>query len=359
MPSDSPTFPSGELSQRARKILYATITEFIASGEPVGSRTLAKRYGLDLSAASIRNVLADLEEGGYLHQPHTSAGRIPTDRALRFFIDTLMQLRALSGDEVRALQDRFQDVESRGELLRHSGEVLSEMTGTAAVVASARPEARTLRQLRFIPLRTNELLAVLVLSDDTVDNRFISLDQPLSESDLNRIHEMLGDAIDGRTLSQVRDLCASRLADERIAYHTLRRQAFELGRQAVEGAWRAEVLVAGQSRLLEHPELASVERLRDLMRALDDRELLLHLLDRTVTSRRTSVLVGSEVGELVGGSLSVVAAPYLENGQVAGAIGVLGVVRMDYSRVVPVVSAAAKAMSDALERSAEPRKLPG
>jgi heat-inducible transcriptional repressor len=348
---------SNELPQRARKILYATITEYIATGEPVGSRTLAKKYGLDLSAASIRNVLADLEEGGFLQQPHTSAGRIPTDKAIRYFIDTLMHLQSLTGEEIRALEGRFQDIRARGDLLVNSGNILSELTGTTAVVASSRVESRTLRQLRFISLRPNELLAVLVMSDDSVENRFITVETSLSEGDLQRIHELLNDAIEGRTLSQVRELCASRLADERVAYHTLRRQAFEMGKLAVDGVGKAELLIAGQARLLEHPEMASVERLRDLVKALSDRETLLELLDRTVTTKRTSVLVGREVGDLAGGSLSVVAAPYLENGQVAGAIGVLGVVRMDYARVVPVVSATAKAVSEAIERaSAEPRK---
>jgi cAMP-dependent protein kinase regulator len=350
----SPTF--NELSQRARKILYATITEFIATGEPVGSRTLAKKYGLDLSAASIRNVLADLEEGGYLQQPHTSAGRIPTDKAIRYFIDTLMQLQSLTNDDVRALEGRFHEFRARGDLLVNSGQILSELTGTTAVVATSRPEGRTLRQLRFITIRGGELLAVLVMSDDSVENRFLSVEAQLSEGDLQRIHELLNDAIEGRTLSQVRELCASRLADERVAYNTVRRQAFEMGLLAVDGVGRAELLIAGQARLLEHPEMASVERLRDLVRALSDHELLLDLLDRTVTARRTSVLVGREVGGLAGGALSVVAAPYLENGHVAGAIGVLGVVRMDYARVVPVVSATARAVSEAIERASDPRK---
>jgi heat-inducible transcriptional repressor len=357
VPVDPSASPGNELPQRARKILYATISEFIATGEPVGSRTLAKKYGLDLSAASIRNVLADLEDGGFLQQPHTSAGRIPTDKAIRYFIDTLMQLQSLTGDEIRALQGRFHDVRARGDLLLSSGNILSELTGTTAVVATSRIESRTLRQLRFISLRSTELLAVLVMSDDSVENRFITIDNSVSEADLQRIHELLNDAIEGRTLSQVRELCANRLADERTAYHTLRRQAFEMGRQAVDGVGRAELLISGQARLLEHPEMATVERLRDLVKALSDREMLLDLLDRTVTTRRASVLVGREVGDLAGGSLSVVAAPYHENGQVAGAIGVLGVLRMDYARVVPVVAATAKAVSDAIERAAtEPRK---
>lgn len=351
MPADPSSSTTSELSQRARKILYAAITEFIATGEPVGSRTLAKKHGLDLSAASIRNVLADLEEGGYLQQPHTSAGRIPTDKAIRYFIDTLMQLQSLTGDEVRALEGRFHDIQARSDLLVNSGRILSELTGTTAVVATSHPELRTLQQLRFIRIRPNELLAVLVMNDNSVENRFITIESNLSEADIQRIHDLLSDAIEGRTLSQVRDLCASRLADERVTYNTLRRQAYEMGKQAVEGVGRTELLIAGQARLLEHPEMANVDRLRDLVRALNDRELLLELLDRTAATQRTGVLIGREVGGLMGGALSVVAAPYLENGKVAGVLGVLGVVRMDYARVVPVVSATARAVSEAIERT--------
>jgi heat-inducible transcriptional repressor len=347
-----------ELSHRARTILYAAITEFIASGEPVGSRTLAKKYGMDLSAASIRNVLSDLEEGGFLHQPHTSAGRIPTDKAFRFFIDALMQVQALTSDEHLAIAGRFHEVASRSELLRSSGRILSELTDTAAIVASPRAESRTLRQLRFIPVRPEELLAVLVMNDGSVENRFVRLETPVTEADISRIHELLGDVIEGRTLAQVRELCARRLSDERLAVNAVRRRAFELGQQALEGVGKTELVIEGQSRLLEHPELADVDRLRGLLLALEDREVLLTLLDRTVTAERASVLVGHEAGNLAGGSLSVVAAPYLEHGRVAGAIGVLGVVRMDYSKVVPVVAAAAKAMSDAMDRTSDDSHRP-
>jgi heat-inducible transcriptional repressor len=344
----SPGLP--ELSHRGRRILYAAITEFIASGEPVGSRTLAKKYGLDLSAASIRNVLADLEEAGYLTQPHTSAGRIPTDQAFRFFIDTLMQVRPLSSEEHTAIEQRFRQVGPGGELLRSTGRILSELTGATAVVASPRPETRTLQQLRFIPTRPGELLAVLVMSDGSVENRFVWLEGMMTEVDIGRIHEMLADVIEGRTLSEVREMCARRLNDDKVFYNNLRRQAFDLGRQAVEGVGRTELLIEGSARLFEHPEMADVERLRSLMAALEDHEKLLTLLDRTVTAERASVLVGHEAGNLAGGSLSIVAAPYLDNGRVAGAIGILGVVRMDYSKVVPVVTATAKAMTAVLER---------
>lgn len=339
-----------ELSLRLRKILYACVVEYIESGEPVGSRTLAKKHGLDLSAASIRNLLADLEEAGYLHQPHTSAGRVPTDRAFRLFVDTLLQVRPLTSDEKSAIAHRFDDVGTGEEMLARSGRILSELTGTAAVIVQ-RPEARKLRQIRFIPTRPGELLAVLVMSDDTVENCFVRFDGVVSEADLARVHELLHDVIEGRTLGEVRDLCARRLAEEREQLDARRRIAFDLGHQATEGASRSELVIEGQSLLLERPELADVERMKDLVRALGDRELLVRLLDETATAERTSVLVGREVGNLAGGALSVVTAPYKDGGRVAGAIGVLDVVRMDYSKVLPVVSAAADAMTAALDRA--------
>src|SRR4051794_34346261 len=158
-----------DLNYRARSILYAAVTEFISTGEPVGSRTLAKKYGLDLSPASIRNVLADLEEAGYLKQPHTSAGRIPTDRALRLFIDTLMELRALAPEEQAKLSARVTEIYAMAnDPLREAGRYLSELSGAAAVVTAPKKELRTLSQLRFIPTKPGQLLAVLVFSDGSV-----------------------------------------------------------------------------------------------------------------------------------------------------------------------------------------------
>ncbi|MFO0658864.1 MAG: heat-inducible transcriptional repressor HrcA [Polyangiaceae bacterium] len=345
------TSASVSLSLRARRILYAVVTEYISTGEAVGSRTLAKRYGLDLSPATIRNVLSDLEEGGYLSQPHTSAGRIPTDKSFRFFIDSMMEAHSLSTDELTSIEERYRSLGRGVDLLRNSGRILSELTGTAAVIVSPGPNARTLRQLRFIPTRPGELLAVLVLSDGGVENRFVPFEGDLREPELTRLHNLLADIIEGRSLSEIRELCARRLADERVQIDDLRRQAFELGKLATEGVGRTEVLVEGQARLLEHPELASVDRMRELVSALEDHQLLLTLLDQTVSASGASVLVGRDLGDLGGGTLSVVTAPYTDHGRVAGAIGVLGVMRMDYAKVVPVVNAAAKAMSGAFERA--------
>ena len=342
-----------ELPQRARKILFAVVTEFISSGGPVGSRTLARKYGLSLSAASIRNVLADLEEGGYLKQPHTSAGRVPTDQALRMFIDTLVDVPDIAPEEKRKMGARFAEIYERApDPLRETGRYLSELSGAAAVIAAPKKELRSLSQLRFIPTRPGQLLAVLVFSDGTVENRFVPAPQPVSESELTRIHNLLADVIEGRTLGEVRDLFARRLADERVAVDALRRRAFELGSLAMpDVASREQVVIEGQARLIDLPEYADVARLKKLVIALEEREELVGLLERTLAAGSVTVFVGSETGDLGGGELSLIVAPYADHGRVAGAVGVLGPTRMDYAKVMPLVDATASAMTQALARS--------
>ncbi len=343
-----------DLPLRTRKILFAVVTEFIAYGGPVGSRTLAKKYGLDLSAASIRNVLSDLEESGYLKQPHTSAGRIPTDQALRLFIDTLMEVRAVSPEDQRKMGARFAEIYSRADdPMREAGRYLSELSGAAALIAAPRKELRSLAQLRFIPTRPGQLLAVLVFSDGTVENRFVAIEAPLPESELNRVHNLLADVIEGRSLGEVRDLFARRLADDCVAVDALRRRAFELGSLAmpdVDTSSRDHLVIEGQSRLIDLPEYTDVSRLKKLVLALQEREELVGLLDRTLAAGSVTVYVGSEAGDLGGGELSLVVAPYTDHGRVAGTVGVLGPTRMDYAKVMPLVDATATAMSEALAR---------
>lgn len=340
---------STEISARAKKILFAVVTEFIGSGDAVGSRTLARRYGLNLSAASIRNVLADLEESGYLKQPHTSAGRIPTDKALRLFIDALARARPLTPEAQASLDARFARIRVADDPLRETGKYLSELSGAAAVLIAPRGEMRALSQLRFIPTRPGQLLAVLVFRDGSVENRFVGVEGAISEGDLQRIHNLLADVIEGRSLGEVRDLFARRLEGERSALDELRKRAFELGSKATcDLARPAEVLIEGQARLIDLPEYADVGRLKHLVRTLEEREALLSLLDKTLSAGAATVLLASEADELGGGDLSLIMAPYTEHGRASGTVGVLGPSRMDYAKVMPIVDATAAALSEAL-----------
>ncbi|WP_394847872.1 heat-inducible transcriptional repressor HrcA [Pendulispora brunnea] len=340
-----------ELSARAKQILYAAITEFVATGEPVGSRTLSKKCGIELSPASIRNVLSDLEEAGYLQQPHTSAGRVPTDRAFRLFIDALMEVRALSQEEHARIRARFEEMTPGHNMMRETGRFLSELTGAVAVVVSPRLEALTLKQLRFLRTNPGELLAVLVMSNGSVQNRFISAQ--VSDAELTRIHNLLDDVTDGRTLGDLRDFFARKLATERIQQDQLRRRAFSLAEAAVSETppTEADVVIEGQSKLFDRPEFSDAAGMKQLVSAFDDRERLLRLLDATMAAKGPTVMVGQEAGELGGGQLAIVRAPFLDHGRTVGTIGIIGPTRMDYPKVVPLVEATASAMTEYMDRS--------
>ena len=335
-----------DLSHRAKQILYAVISEFVATGEPVGSRTLSKKAGIDLSPASIRNVLADLDEMGYLAQPHTSAGRVPTDKAFRLFIDALMHVQQLSAEDHERIRAHLEAAPQGREIIRETGRLLSELTGTAAVVVAPRTETATLRALRFVPVG-QELLAVIVMSNGAVQNRFVRAS--VTEKELAPIHNLLDDVIEGRSLRDLRDLFARRLANERVQADATRRRAFELGEAAVSSLVpeQGEIFIEGQARLLEQPEFKDAEGMKQVMSALDARERLISLLDATMTAAQpgASAVVGSEAGGLGGGQLAIVGAAYTEHGKRAGAVGVIGPTRMDYPKVLPIVAATASAMS--------------
>lgn len=348
----------GELPLRAKKILFAAVTEFIATGEPVGSRTLARKYDIDLSAASIRNVLSDLEEEGYFHQPHTSAGRVPTDRAFRLFIDALGQVRQLSEAQRSAIERRFAQLEPGADALRETALLLSGLSGTAAVVVAPRLSVQTLRQLRFIPTRSfpgggAEVLVVVVSASGQVENRFVRVDVAPASAELERIHNLLDDVIEGRTLREVRELFARRLQDTKSELGEVRRRAFELGAAALdaEGTGPVELVIEGEAQLLDKPEFADIDRIKALVRALAEREKLVSILDRALASKGVHVLLSGEGDDALGvDQLSLVGTRYAVDGDargqgaVAGAVGVIGPTRMDYASIVPLVDETARGL---------------
>ncbi|MSP23782.1 MAG: heat-inducible transcription repressor HrcA [Myxococcales bacterium] len=354
------TKPTG-LPYRTRKALFALVTEYIASGEAVGSRTLARKYMTDLSPATIRNMLADLEDAGFLYQPHTSAGRMPTERGLRAFVETLTELEEIPEAQASEMSRKIRAIvesEMPGEgTLRRTGALLSELSGAAAVVTSAPIDVRTLSQLRFIVTRPHQLLAVLVFSDGSVENRFVPLESRVTDSELERVHNLLADVVEGRTLCSLRDLFRSRVDDERMRVDGIRRRAYDLGSRAVaqipESA-RVEVVIEGRPRLFELPEYDDVVRLRQLARALEEREQLVTLLERTLEAGAVSVYIGNEssdTAELGAANLSLVVAPFGDADSTTGAVGVLGPTRMDYGRMMTLVEATASALTLAMRKA--------
>jgi len=335
--------------------LYACITEYVATGEPVGSRTLSKNPSIALSAASIRNVLADLEDAGYLQQPHTSAGRVPTDKAFRLFIDAMMDVRELTTDENLTLMRRFSEIEPGPNFLRETGKLLSELAGTAAVVVSPKAETMTLKHLRFVRTLPGEVLAVLVMANGSVQNCFFQA--TVDEDELQKVHNLLDDVIEGRSLGQLRELFERRLQSSKVQSDALRKRAFELGEAALADAADAgsDIVIEGRAKLLNLPEFSQNKGLKEVVSALEEAQSIVRLLDATLAAKGTSVVVGREAGGLGGGQLSIVRASYTNQGRSAGSVGVIGPTRMDYSKVVPLVTATANAMSSLIERRADGR----
>lgn len=340
------------LNKRERSVLYAVITDFIATGEPVGSRTLTRKYGFDLSAATIRNVLADLEEQGYLTQPHTSAGRTPTEAAFRLFVDALMQVREITEDEVRKITEVFDGLTPGAHMFREVGNMLSRISGAPAILLRTRGDQRTVVKLRFIVTRPHELLGVIVFSDGTVENRFIQVESVPDDSQLERVHNLLEEVVVGKTLVAVREHFKSAVSRQRDEVASLADLSHSLVAAALEEAGQTrDVIISGHARLLEQSEQWDSERLKQLMLALEDREQLIKLLDLALSTDQVQVFLGGESTKLVGYPLSLVAAPYsIDRGEPRGAVGVIGPTRMDYPHVVPLVGATAEAISVALAR---------
>jgi heat-inducible transcriptional repressor len=277
---------------------------------------------------------------------------VPTAAAYRLFVDALMEERQLTGAERADIDSWFSALPPGTDLLREAGRRLSLLSGAPALLVRAGSATRTLLKLRFIVTRPGELLAVIVFSDGTVENRFISLEQPLPEAELERIHNMLEEIVAGRTLVAVREHFAASQREQTAELGTLHQKGLSLVRAAAEGAGRGlSIEIEGQARLLEQPEFGDVESARELLRVLEDRQRLVALLDSALASDNVRVYLGEEAAQAVGAPVSVVAAPFHhDDGESVGALGIIGPTRMDFPFVVPRVSAAAEAISAALTK---------
>ena len=339
-----------ELTFRARRILYATITEYISSGEPVGSRRLSKHYGINLSPATIRNVLADLEDAGFLRQPHTSAGRVPTDQGFRVFVDALVQMREITQEDRQSVLSRLRSVQPGPDVLKEAGDVLSSLTGAAAVVTSPRPDQSLLSHLRFMPLRSASLLAVLITKNGAVLNLMVSLETPIEALELERINNLVAEllAAGSCSLAQLRQRIASQMEGDRGMVAKLRESAAVVVGAAAEEQGPEEVLIEGQGRLFDRPEFLDAEKIRRFLRAFQDKERLVGLLGTAISAGGVQVRIGSEAKLDDVEDVSLISASYGQPGDATGTLAVIGPTRIDYAKVVPLVGFTAKVIGELL-----------
>ena len=342
------------LDARSRSLLRTLIAQYIADGQPVGSRTLAKSSGLDVSPATIRNIMADLEDAGLVAAPHTSAGRIPTAQGYRMFVDSLLEMRPLGEPQVEQLRRELPTGAATPALLGSASTLLSEITRFVGVVSVPRHDEFPFRHIDFVALDANRLLVILVFTDGQVQNRVIETAQPYSPSELEQTANFLNTHYAGMRLDEIRKRLLREMREEGARLNRLLVSAVEVAQHAFQSPEENDMLVSGQTNLMGVNELSEVDRLRDLFDAFQRKRDLLQLLDRCSRAEGVRLFIGEESGFAALGSFSLVTAPYGVGNRVLGVLGVIGPTRMAYERIIPVVATTAKLISGALNRPASP-----
>jgi heat-inducible transcriptional repressor len=336
-----------EQSERARDIFRLVVEAYLDSGHPVGSRTIARTSRLNLSPASIRNVMQDLEEAGLLAAPHTSAGRIPTETGLRLFVDGIMQAAEPSAQERAAIEER---IDRRGpieEAIASATAALSGLSACAGIVLVPKEEP-VLRQLAFVPLSATQALAVLVGGDGSVENRVVDLPPDVGPAALVEVGNFVSARLSGLTLTEAQARLQAEIRDGRAALDRSARQLVERGLAiwSEDGSRRPVLIVRGQANLIDAEAAADLERVRQLLGELEGKEEIARLLDRARDGPGMKIFIGSENELFALSGSSVIAAPYRgADGKVVGVVGVIGPTRLNYARVVPMVDFTAKTLS--------------
>jgi heat-inducible transcriptional repressor len=332
------------LNERAQILLKTLIERYITDGQPVGSRALSKYSGLELSPASIRNVMADLEDLGFIASPHTSAGRIPTPRGYRFFVDTLLTLKPLDTLEINQLEGQLH-ADNRQRLVASASQALADVTRFAGVVMSPR-RSGGFRHIEFVKLSDTRVLVILVTPEGDVQNRILLTERAYSPSELVEAANILNQNFAGLTFDETRKRIHEELKQLREDMTALMTRALEAGSEAVSAD---DVLIAGEGRLLDVQDLSSdMQRLRSLFELFERKTGLLQLLDVSSRAHGVQIFIGGESGLVPLDECSVITAPYEVDGQIVGTVGVIGPTRMAYERVIPIVDITAKLLSTAL-----------
>jgi heat-inducible transcriptional repressor len=343
------------LNDRAQHLLRVLVESYIREGQPVGSRSLTRDSGLQLSSATVRNVMADLEEYGFVTSPHTSAGRVPTDKGYRFFVDTLLRQRQQGSidnvmDELRRRLDDEEDRDPKA-LVSVASQVLSSLTHLAGVVTIPRQPHQSLSQIEFLPLSDDRVLVVMVVNGRDVQNRIVQLERHYTAEELRRAANFLNQQFGGKELSQIRSDIVAELAQTSATLNQLMLDAIKVAQQMVGEPGKvgeAEYVIAGETNLMEFAELSNVEKLRRLFDAFTSKRDILHLLDQSLGAEGVQIFIGQESGYQILDDCSLVTAPYTLDNETVGVLGVIGPTRMAYDRIIPIVDVTARLLGAAL-----------
>jgi heat-inducible transcriptional repressor len=337
------------LDARSRTLLKTLIERYIAEGQPVGSRTLSRFSGLEISPATIRNVMADLEEAGLIVSPHASAGRIPTIPGYRLFVDSLLTARPLEQKQLATIGETLKHPAPAKELAAQASQLLSELTHFAGIVAAPRRQMPTVRQIEFVPIADKRILLILVTTDGEVQNRLLFTERIWKANDLLEAANYMNRHFSGLTLEEIRQRLSAELSRLREDMQQLMQKAVEVGADALEAG--DDCLISGEKNLIDAEQSASLSRLKELFGLFEQRTSLMGLLDHARRASGIRIFIGGESGptDALDG-YSLIAAPYTVDGQVVGSLGVIGPTRMAYDEIVPVVDITARLFSSALQR---------
>lgn len=342
---------SSQPSERAQHLLRVLIQRYIEDGQPVGSRTLSKDSGLDLSPATIRNVMSDLEDMGLVSAPHTSAGRIPTAQGYRLFVDTLVRYRQPGEYDINMLREQIRSrIDNSDALMSSVSSLLSEFTKLAGVVTVPRGKHAALRQIEFLPLSEKRILAIIVINDREVQNRILYTDRDYTTSELQQAANFINQHYAGVEMLRARQQILADLEDTRLTMNKAMHDIIEVAQTVMQGADEPgkEFMLAGETNLMDFAELSNVETLRRLFEAFSRKRLMLDLLDRSINADGVQVFIGGESGYGILDDCSIVTAPYKLDDDTVGVLGVIGPKRMAYDRVVPIVDITARLLRSAL-----------
>ncbi len=342
-PSDNP------LSERAERLLKSLIERYIEDGQPVGSGLLARESGLELSSATIRNVLAEMEDQGLVRSPHTSAGRVPTDLGYRLFVDRLVKVKPMQSGEVERIRQQLVTGDTPSELLSSASSLLSSFTNMTSLVRAPSRQHNALHAVDFLPLSDNRVLAVIVLSDAEVENRILHTQRSYSREELQRAGEYITNMFAGRDLHGVRQALLEEMKRARQEVNDFMAEIVGLADRLFPEKDKENLVVGGEVNLMRFHEMADTERLRQLFEAFNNKKDILELMDSCLISQGVQLFIGSESGRELFDNLSLVTSPYTIDGEVVGVLGVIGPTRMAYERIIPMVDVTAKLLSAALE----------
>lgn len=343
---------TAQLNDRAQRLLKVLVERYIREGQPVGSKTLLRDSGLPVSAATVRNIMAELEERGLVTSPHTSAGRIPTAQGYRFFVDTLVTVSPLEGRALRSLKIELDAEKSADELVASASQLLSSLTRQAGLVTLPSRQRLSLRQVEFLPLSGKRILVILVVNERDVQNRVIHTAREFSESELRQAANYINQRYAGRDLDSIRDALLEAMRADRDRIDRYLQESLDLAARALdmEKGERAEYVIAGEKQLLEVATPDNLDKMRELFSAFERKKDILDLVDRCLLADGVQIFIGEESGYEVFDDFSVVTAPYkFEDGRPLGVLGVIGPTRMAYDRVIPMVDITARMLSLALK----------